>query len=431
MTSKAKVLVLGSGAREHALVWRLSQSSHVAEVICVPGNAGIAELARTVEMNIDDHASLVNFAKEEKVNLVVVGPEAPLVQGIADVFSAHHIAVVGPSRAAAQLEGSKVYSKEFMRRHGIPTAAFQSFDDPQAAIAYLDSRNEGPVVVKADGLAAGKGVYVASTLSAAKEAVQEIMLARRFEQAGDRIVIEEKLDGQEVSFHVLSDGKSFVPLAAAQDHKTLLDGDNGPNTGGMGAYSPPPIVDAALEEQILKQVIAPTLEGMRKEGAPFVGVLFVGLMIVEGQPQVLEYNVRFGDPETEVLMMRLKSDLYHLLRAVPEQGLSEQKLVWGAPAALSVVLASEGYPRVYTKGRTISGLQAAEDSPQIKVFHAGTGKNNAEFVTAAGRVLAVSASGESIDEAAKRAYDAIAKIDFEGKQFRRDIAYRARTHAVS
>jgi phosphoribosylamine--glycine ligase len=420
-----RVLIVGGGAREHALAWRLSQDDGV-EVIGAPGNAGIAAIGRTVPIDPTDADQVVAVAKRESANLVVVGPEAPLVAGVVDALRDQGIEAFGPDREAAQLEGSKVFSKEFMARHDIPTAGFAVFDDPDAAVRYIEEAAR-PLVVKADGLAAGKGVIVAQDAAEAIAAVDLIMRRRAFGEAGARVLIEECLVGQEVSYHVVSDGDRFIPLAPAQDHKRAFDGDEGPNTGGMGAYSPPPVVTAEVERKIIERVIEPTLRGMASEGRPFRGALFVGLMIVDGEPTVLEYNTRFGDPECQTLMTRWKGSVVPLIRGSAQGDFGSLTLEWEAPASLCVVLASGGYPGSYEKGKPITGLADAGALPHVVVFHAGTTLDRGMVVTSGGRVLSVTATGDTIDEAAERAYAAVDKIHFEGKQLRRDIGWRART----
>lgn len=420
-----RVLIVGGGAREHALAWRLSQDSGV-EIIGAPGNAGIAAIGRTIQVDPTDAKGVVSVAKQQAADLVIVGPEAPLVAGVVDALRDQGIDAFGPDREGARLEGSKVFSKEFMARHGIPTAGFEVFDDPDVAVRYIEQAKR-PLVVKADGLAAGKGVIVASDAREAIAGVDHIMRERAFGGAGDRIVIEECLVGQEVSYHIVSDGQRFVPLAPAQDHKRAFDGDKGPNTGGMGAYSPPPVVTPAIERKILERIVGPTLRGMAADGRPFRGALFVGLMIVDGEPWVLEYNTRFGDPECQTLMTRWRGSIMPLIRGSAQGDLDGLKPQWEAPASLCVVLASAGYPGDYPKGKVITGLEAASKLPQVTVFHAGTALRDDEVVTSGGRVLSVTAIGDTIDEAAARAYEAVAKIHFEGKQHRHDIGWRART----
>jgi len=421
-----RIVIVGAGGREHALAWRLSQDPGV-EVVGAPGNAGIAAIGRTVNVDPTDADRVVALAKRESADLVVVGPEAPLVAGVVDALRADGIDAFGPDRAAAQLEGSKIFSKEFMARHDIPTAGFAVFADPDEATAYIEDANR-PLVVKADGLAAGKGVIVARNASEAISGVDLVMRTRAFGSAGDRVLIEECLVGQEVSYHIVSDGERFVPLAPAQDHKRAFDGDRGPNTGGMGAYSPPPVVTPGVERKILDRVVKPTLRGMAAEGRPFRGALFVGLMIVDGEPLVLEYNTRFGDPECQALVTRWKGSILPLIRGSALGDLGGLKPEWEAPASLCIVLAAGGYPGSYEKGKVITGLEEAGALPQVTVFHAGTALVDGEVVTDGGRVLSVTAIGETVDQAAERAYEAAAKIDFEGKQLRHDIGWRARTH---
>jgi len=421
-----RVLVVGSGAREHALAWRLSTDDDVAEVLCAPGNGGTAVFARTVDIAATDVDAVVAVAKGEGVDLVVVGPEAPLVAGAVDRLRDAGVDAFGPSGAAARLEGSKVFSKEFMARHGVPTADFQIFDDADEAERYVREAGR-PLVVKADGLAAGKGVVVADDGAQAAEAVDRIMRQRAFGDAGARVLIEERLAGEEVSYHVVSDGTRYVALAPAQDHKRAFDGDQGPNTGGMGAYSPPPVFDAAVEQKVLAQVVEPTLAGMAAEGHPFRGALFVGLMVEDGVPRVLEYNVRFGDPECETIVARWKGDFAPLLLGSARGDLAGVTPQWEAPCSLCVVLASGGYPGPYDKGKVITGLDAAARQEGVTLFHAGTARDGDRFLTAGGRVLTVTAIGASVDEAAERAYRAADLIEFAGKQCRRDIGWRARS----
>lgn len=421
-----RVLIVGSGAREHALAWRLSQDPGV-EIIGAPGNAGIEQLGRNAPLDPTDPDAVVSLAAEQSADLVVVGPEAPLVAGVVDALRDNGIEAFGPDQQAAQLEASKIFAKLFMARHAIPTAGFQVFDDPDSADEYIRDAQR-PLVVKADGLAAGKGVVVAASSGEALEAVDRIMRRRVFGDAGARVVIEECLVGQEVSYHVVSDGSRYIPLAPAQDHKRALEGDRGPNTGGMGAYSPPPIVTEQMERNILARVIEPTLQGMSQDGRPFRGALFVGLMIVNSEPWVLEYNVRFGDPECQALVTRWKGSLLPLIAGSAAGDLGSVEPEWEAPASLCVVLASGGYPGSYEKGKPIRGLDRAVGVPGVTVFHAGTrAQGNGEVVTAGGRVLSVTAIGKDVDEAADRAYQIADAIEFEGKQFRRDIGWRART----
>lgn len=421
--SQLRVMVLGSGAREHALCWRLAQSPQVSELWCVPGNAGIEQIAKTSALDLQDVGAVVACAKELQVDLVVVGPEGPLVNGIVDALAVQGIAAFGPSRDAAILEGSKVFAKQFMRRWNIPTADFEVFDDAEKALSYVRTQQRS-LVVKADGLAGGKGVIVADTAQQAEEGIRRVMQAREFGEAGGTVVIEERLLGQEVSYHVVSDGEHWVPLAAAQDHKRLLDGDQGPNTGGMGAYSPPPIVTAEVERKILERIVEPTLRGMKEEGHPFRGALFVGVMIVDGEPLVLEYNVRFGDPETEVLLARYKGDILPLLLGAASGSVVDCPPAWDAPAALCVVLAASGYPGKVILGDPITGLEDASAIPGVQVFHAGSRQDHGRILTSGGRVLTVTATGDALAIAAERAYLAVSFLHFDGMQYRRDIGAR-------
>ncbi len=421
-----KVLVVGSGAREHALVLKIAASPLVTEVIATPGNAGIAEVARCFDAPAESVGRVVELALSEKVELVVVGPEAPLVLGLTDALEEHDILVFGPSAAAAKLEGSKVYAKELMAECNIPTAGFRVFAQVDEAEAYVRAHG-APIVVKADGLAAGKGVVVANTVEEAIEAIEASMVHRVFGEAGAKVVIEDCMVGPEVSYHVLADGERYVSLVAAQDHKRLGDGDRGPNTGGMGAYSPPPVFTAAMEADVKVRVIEPTLRKMKERGIPFRGALFVGLMIVDGQPQVLEYNVRFGDPETEVMMARLGSDLVPLLLGCAKGDLGEAIPTWGAAAAMAVVMAAAGYPNAPRRGDPIEGLEEAGKHAQV--LHAGTKRLAGNLVSNGGRVLAVTAVGETVEAAATEAYAATKAIRLEGVQYRHDIGWQARSAA--
>lgn len=417
------VLVVGSGGREHAIAARLASS---ARVFCAPGNAGTARVGKNLAIAATDVEGIVEAAKAHAIELVVVGPEAPLALGLVDALREAGVLAFGPSKAAAALESSKGFAKDFMKRHRIPTAGYGVFEDADDAVAFVRRANR-PMVVKADGLAAGKGVVVAASVEESVRAIEDIMVAREHGEAGARVVVEERLEGPEVSYHVVSDGERYVALAAAQDHKRLLDGDRGPNTGGMGAYSPPPMVTEAIERAILEEVVEPTLAGMASEGTPFRGALFVGAMIVDGAPMVLEYNVRFGDPETEVLMARWDGDVLPLLLGSARGDLRGVVPRWGAPAALSVVIASGGYPGAVAKGRVIEGLEEASALEGVFVHEAGTATEGGRTVTSGGRVLAVTATGADVDEAAARAYEAVSRIRFEGAQHRRDIGWQART----
>lgn len=426
-----KVLVVGSGGREHALIWKIAQSPALEALHAAPGSRAISALATChSETKANDLDGLVELAQAESIDLVVVGPEDPLAAGLSDRLRAAGIATFGPSAAAAQLEGSKAFSKHFMQRHGIPTAAYAVFEDAAEAHAYVDSLGRA-CVVKADGLAAGKGVAMCAEVSEAHAAIDEMMAEKRFGDAGNRVVIEEWLLGEEASYYAICDGEHIVTLAAAQDHKRALDGDRGENTGGMGAYSPAPVVTEAVEKKILERVVHPTIRGMAQDGHPYQGVLFVGLMIDEaGDPYVIEFNVRFGDPETQPLMVRLESDLLPVLDAAARGTLDPAtSLVWGE-AAVCIVLASGGYPRSYETGRAISGLDALEGfegDDALVVFHAGTrgAASGDGFETAGGRVLGITARGDSVREARDRAYRAVSKVEFEDMHFRNDIADRA------
>jgi phosphoribosylamine--glycine ligase len=422
-----RVLVVGSGGREHALAWKIAASPLVDEVLAAPGSDGMAGVARCLpQVKASDLDAVVTAARDEAVDLVVVGPEDPLAAGLVDRLREAGIASFGPSAEAARLEGSKQFAKEFMARHGIPTADFAVFDALEPARAYVRQQG-GPCVVKADGLAAGKGVFVCDDTDAALAALDEIMGERRFGEAGARVVIEERMQGEEASYYAITDGERVVTLAAAQDHKRALDGDRGENTGGMGAYSPAPVVSDAVEKRILEEIVHPAIRGMARDGRPYTGVLYVGLMIdAAGAPRVVEFNVRFGDPETQPLLMRMEGDLVPLLDGAARGRLEpETKLGWG-DAAVCVVLASEGYPRAYETGRAIDGLDALAGESDVVVFHAGTRRGaDGRFETAGGRVLGVTARGASVAVARERAYAAADRIRFEGRQLRRDIADRA------
>ncbi len=422
-----RVLVVGSGGREHALAWKIAASPLVDEVLAAPGSDGMADVARCLpQVKASDLDAVVAAARDEAVDLVVVGPEDPLAAGLVDRLREAGIASFGPSAEAAQLEGSKQFAKEFMARHDIPTADFAVFDALEPARAYVREQG-GPCVVKADGLAAGKGVFVCDDPDAALTALDEIMGERRFGEAGARVVIEERMQGEEASYYAITDGERVVTLAAAQDHKRALDGDRGENTGGMGAYSPAPVVSDAVEKRILEEIVHPAIRGMARDGTPYTGVLFVGLMIdAAGVPRVVEFNVRFGDPETQALLLRMEGDLVPLLDGAARGRLEpEINLGWG-DAAVCVVLASGGYPRAYETGRVIDGLDAPADDPDVVVFHAGTRRGaDGRFETAGGRVLGVTARGASVAVARERAYAAADRIRFEGRHLRRDIADRA------
>ena len=419
-----KILVVGGGGREHALCWKFAQSPLVEKVFCAPGNAGIAQDAECVPIKVDDFEALADFAEKEGVTFTIVGPEDPLAKGIVDYFESRGLKIFGPSAKAAQIEGSKVFAKELMAKYGIPTAAFEVFDDPDQALAYVEKKG-APLVVKADGLAAGKGVIVCHTVEEAREAVKKIMVEKAFGEAGNRVVIEECLVGEEASFMILTDGKTLLPLPTSQDHKPLLDGDKGPNTGGMGAYSPAPVVTEELSQTIMETIMRPVIEGLAKEGIPYKGVLYAGLMITDGKPYVLEFNCRFGDPECQPLMMRIKSDLAALINDALAGNLAGKTLEIDERAAVCVVMASGGYPGKYEKGKVIHGLEEAEKIPGVKVFHAGTARRDGQYVTNGGRVLGVTALGSDIPEAIDLAYEAVEKIHWEGVHYRRDIGAKA------
>ncbi|MBQ4811950.1 phosphoribosylamine--glycine ligase [Pseudoalteromonas luteoviolacea] len=420
------VLVIGSGGREHALAFKAAQNPSVKTVFVAPGNAGTAlePKLENVAIGVEDLDALVAFAKEQKVELTIVGPEAPLVIGVVDRFRSEGLAIFGPTQAAAQLEGSKSFTKDFLARHSIPTASYQTFTEIDPAIAYVKAQG-APIVVKADGLAAGKGVIVAMTEAEAEEAIRDMLAGNAFGDAGSRVVIEEFLEGEEASFIVMVDGKNVLPFATSQDHKRAYNGDQGPNTGGMGAYSPAPVVTQEIHNRIMDEVINPTVEGMAAEGHPYTGFLYAGLMITaDGTPKVIEYNCRFGDPETQPIMLRLQSDLVSLIEAANRQELDQTDIQFDPRAAVGVVLAAKGYPASYPKGDAISGLQV-EYSEGEKVFHAGTKQQGNDVVTAGGRVLCATALGHSVTEAQKRAYALVKDIHWDGVEYRTDIAYRA------
>lgn len=425
-----KVLVVGSGGREHALAWKLAQSPHLDALYCAPGNPGTGSLARNVAIAPDDIAGLRSFARDERIDLTVVGPEAPLALGITDEFEAEGLRVFGPTRAAAQLESSKIFAKRFMREAGIPTASAVTFDDYAAAESHVRG-HAGPLVVKADGLAAGKGVSVCLNQHEALLAVRQSMQEGVFGEAGRRVLLEEYLDGEEASFHVLVDGRNVVPLATSQDHKRAYDDDQGPNTGGMGAYAPAPVVGDDLRERILRDIVMPTVNGMAARGTPYRGVLYVGLMIVENRPYVIEFNVRFGDPETQVLLMLLDGDLLPLLHDAARGRLGNEGARSLPGFAVCVVMAAQGYPGAYARGAPITGIEAAARQPNAQVFHAGTGEQDGRLVTNGGRVLGVTAHASGIAEAIDGAYRAVECIQWPGRHFRRDIGRRALRHVAS
>lgn len=418
-----KILVVGSGGREHALAWKLAQSKRIQVVLVAPGNGGTALDVRMKNVAITDPVALADFAQQEQVTLTVVGPEAPLAAGIVDIFRERGMHIFGPTRKAAQLESSKDFAKAFMERHGIPTARYKTFSDAAAAHRYIDEQG-APIVIKADGLAAGKGVVVAMTLEEAHGAIDMMLSDNRFGDAGARVVVEEFLEGEEASFIVMVDGKNILPLATSQDHKRLLDQDQGPNTGGMGAYSPAPIVTPQLHARVMREIIQPTVQGMAKDGIPYTGFLYAGLMIdAEGNPKTLEFNCRMGDPETQPIMARLKTDLVSVMEHAVTGTLNDIELDWDRRTALGVVMAASGYPDAPRKNDVITGIP--EETEDSMTFHAGTALDNKTLTTQGGRVLCVVGLGDSVRVAQKHAYEALDKIQFDGMQFRRDIGWRA------
>ncbi|MDH3326227.1 MAG: phosphoribosylamine--glycine ligase [Gammaproteobacteria bacterium] len=421
-----KILVVGNGGREHALAWKAAQSANVDMVYVAPGNAGTALESKLENINISssDTNGLIDFAKTQNISLTIIGPEAPLVEGIVDAFQAEGLACFGPSKGAAQLEGSKAFTKDFLARHNIPTGAYGNFTDIDQAVAYV-KKIGAPIVIKADGLAAGKGVILAQTNEEAITAINDMLAGNAFGDAGHRVVIEEFLYGEEASFIVMVDGKNILPLATSQDHKARDNGDTGPNTGGMGAYSPAPVVTPEIHNRIMKEVIEPTVKGMADEGNPYTGFLYAGVMVApDGTPNVLEYNCRFGDPETQPIMMRLKSDLSELCLAALEGKLDSQQVNWDQRCSVGVVLAAGGYPYDYAKGDEISGL-TTEASADCKVFHAGTAQKNGKITTNGGRVLCAAALGNTVTEAQAAAYELVKQISWDNVYYRTDIGHRA------
>ena len=423
-----KVLVVGGGGREHALVWKIAQSPKVRKIYCAPGNAGTAELAENVNLPVDQVQALAKFADKEGIGLTVVGPEAPLVAGIVELFEARSLPIFGPSQRAAELEGSKVFAKQVMHKHNIPTASYDVFETIDAAQEHMKTL-EGPVVVKADGLAAGKGVFVCQNREEALEALDKIMRERVFGDAGNRLLVEQCLVGEEVSILALTDGEAIVPLPTSQDHKAVFDNDEGPNTGGMGAYSPAPVVTDEQHTKIEEKVLIPIVHGMNREGRPYKGVVYAGLMMTDDGPKVLEFNVRFGDPEMQPILLRLQSDLVPVLQCVAQGNLKNAPdMEWDPRPSLCVVMASGGYPGKYEKGKVITGLDAAAQVDDAMVFHAGTAMRGGQVVTSGGRVLGVTAKGDIIQDAKARAYEACARIHFDGAQYRTDISDKAARH---
>ena len=419
-----KTLVIGSGGREHALAWKLAQDSNVNVVYVAPGNAGTAQEAKceNLPIGVGELEALAEFAQDNDIALTLVGPEAPLVEGVVDLFESKGLPIFGPTQAAAELEGSKAFTKDFLARHNIPTAAYQNFTEIEPALAYCETLG-APLVVKADGLAAGKGVIIANTVAEAQEAVKDMLAGNAFGEAGHRVVIEEFLDGEEASFICMVDGLDVLPMATSQDHKAAHEGDQGPNTGGMGAYSPAPCVDQAMYDAIMEQVIRPTVQGMLDEGRRYRGFLYAGIMICDGIPKVLEYNCRFGDPETQPIMMRMQSDLAPLLLAAINGELASQRCEWDPRVALGIVLAAPGYPGDYPKGAVIS--DHGKDSDEVKLFHAGTQEKDGNILTAGGRVQCATALAGSVNAAQVAAVERAQSVDFEGRWFRTDIGHRA------
>jgi phosphoribosylamine--glycine ligase len=419
-----KVLVVGGGGREHALVWKIAQSPKVSNIYCAPGNAGISEQATLVPIKANDLNGLLNFASREKIDLTIVGPEEPLTKGIVDLFESKGLTIFGASQKAAELEGSKAFAKEMMKKYRIPTSLCEIFDDPKKARDYI-RRQGAPIVVKADGLAAGKGVILCKTVEEALKSVDQIMVEKIFGEAGNRVVVEEYLVGEEASYIAFTDGKAILAMASSQDHKQVFDGDQGPNTGGMGAYSPAPVVTDDVHEKIIEKILRPIIQGMGEEGRPYKGVLYAGLMIHEGHPKVLEFNARFGDPETQPVLMRMKGDIIPILGACIEGNLSRYKIEWDSRAAVCVVMASKGYPGDYEKGEPISGLKEVSQMEDIFVFHAGTALKDGQMSTNGGRVLGVTGLGKDIPRAIERTYQAVQKISWEGVHYRKDIGQKA------
>src|SRR5437867_2575653 len=416
-----KILVIGGGGREHAVVWKLKQSSSVDRIFCAPGNAGTTEIAENIAVSATDLPQLLRFAKQNDVDLTVVGPDDPLAMGIVDLFTAEQLRIFGPTKSAARLESSKIFAKELMRAQKVPTAQAQTFSDSKEALAYCEEL-KFPVVMKADGLALGKGVIIASDVETARSTIEAMMNEARFGEAGRRIVIEEFLRGTECSIHALVDGKNYCLLESARDYKRAFDGDEGPNTGGMGAFSPANNWNARLQSQFESEIMQPLLRGLSKEGIAYRGLLYLGLMITSDGPRVLEFNCRFGDPETQALLPRMKSDLLPLLKATIDGKIDDHSIDWDKRASVTVVLASAGYPGKYETGKIISGLDDVAKLEDVQVFHAGTKRANGKIRTAGGRVLAVTALGSTIKEARERAYEAVSRIQFENCQYRRDIA---------
>lgn len=419
-----KVLVIGGGGREHAIVWKLSQSRSVDKIYCCPGNAGIAELAECINVNQDDFNALLDLVKYEWIDLTIVGPEAPLSKGIVDLFEKEGRRILGPNKAAAQIESSKVFSKDLMKSHSIPTAEYKVFTSYLHAEEYIRFKGT-PIVIKADGLAAGKGVFIASNMDEAMNALKLIMKDRVFGDAGNRVIVEQCLQGEEASFMAFTDGKTIVPMVSSQDHKRIFDDDKGPNTGGMGAYSPAPVITEALGKIVLERIMKPAVRALKSEGIKYKGILYAGLMIDNGQPSVLEFNCRLGDPETQPVLSRLQTDFMDIAMAITGEKLSEINIEWKSDPAVCVVISSEGYPGKYRKGDVITGVDEANKLEDVYVFHAGTAFSDKSIVTSGGRVLGVTATGRDIEDAKHKAYEAVGRIHFRGMHCRKDIADRA------
>jgi phosphoribosylamine---glycine ligase len=418
-----KILVIGSGGREHAICWKLKQSPHTSKLYCAPGNAGIAQIATCVSANISDADSLASLAESTGADLTVIGPEAPLVAGAAEAFRARGLRMIGPTAEAARLEGSKIFAKQFMARHAIPTARFGAYDSPQSARSALESEFEFPVVVKADGLAAGKGVRIAQAQDEFDDAINAMMIDKVFGEAGSRILLEECLFGREASLMIFTDGRDYKVIVPAQDYKRVSDGDRGPNTGGMGSFSTPGLIDDTALARITREIVEPTIAGMASEGSPFSGVLYTGLMFTEAGPKVIEYNARLGDPETQAVLMRLDSDLVEVFDAIVDSGVGSTSISWSVDSSVCVVVASGGYPGEFEKNKRIHGLEQAQSVEGVVVFHAGTTLDDrGGFVTSGGRVLGVTARGHTLEEARTRSYQAIGQIGFEGAHYRTDVA---------
>ena len=421
-----RVLVIGSGGREHALVWKIKQSPKVEKIFCAPGNAGTSEFADNIPIAADDIEGLLQFAMKKEIGLTVVGPEQPLVMGIVDRFEVKGLRIFGPSASAAELEGSKSFSKDIMQKYGLPTAEYKIFTSAESATKYIQAKN-CPLVVKADGLAAGKGVLLCRSSREALVAVDTIMRQRLFGEAGDQIVVEEFLEGQEISVLAFSDGKTVLLMDSAQDHKAVYDGDIGPNTGGMGAYSPAPVFTEIMQQKVRDKIMLPMVRAMQQEGRTYKGILYAGLMLTKTGPQILEFNARFGDPETQPLMVRMDTDIIPLFEACIDGSLDQCQVNWKNKSSVCVVMTAEGYPGTYQKGEIISGLQSANSTPEVVVFHAGTKEQDGKVLTNGGRVLGVTATGGNTESAIQRAYDAVGKVNWRGVHYRKDIGSRGRS----